>query len=99
MLLAQVHLSSESAVRLPLARGARSRLFEHLIDLLEGETLGLRNEEIGEQEGNAAKTAPHEEDVGAEVSGVVTVGDEVGSDDTDDAVPEPVLHQYGLIAI
>lgn len=90
MLLAKVHLSRESGVWLPLARGAGSRLLQHLVDLLEGKTLGLGDEEVGEYEGNAAESAPHEEDVGAETGRVGAVGDEVGGDDTDDAVPEPV---------
>jgi hypothetical protein len=40
--------------------------------------------------GDAAKTAPHEEHVGSEPGAVVTVGNEVWCNDTDDAVPEPV---------
>lgn len=95
MLLAKVHFGSKSAVRLPHARGARRGLLEHLIDLLEGKTLGLGNKEEGEEEGDAAQAAPHEEDVGAETGRVVTIGHEVWGDDTDDAVPEPV----GIISV
>jgi len=50
VLLAQVHLRSEGAVGLPLARGAGSSLLKHLVDLLEGEALGLGNEEVGEED-------------------------------------------------
>lgn len=50
MLLAKVHLRCESGGRLPLARGAGSALLQHLVDLLEGKTLGLGNEEVGEED-------------------------------------------------
>ena len=50
VLLGEVHLSSESAVWLPLARSARSALLQHLVDLLESKTLGLGNEEVGEED-------------------------------------------------
>jgi hypothetical protein len=50
VLLSEVHLTSESAVRLPLAGGAGSGLLQHLVDLLEGEALGLRDEEEGEED-------------------------------------------------
>jgi hypothetical protein len=33
VLLSEVHISSESGVRLPLGRSARSSLLQHLIDL------------------------------------------------------------------
>jgi hypothetical protein len=90
VLLAEVHVLGEGGVGLPLARRTGSSLLQHLVDLLEGEALGLRNKEVGEEEGDAAKTAPHEEDVGAELGRVGTVGDEVWGDDSNDAVPEPV---------
>lgn len=50
VLLAKVHLSGKGAVGLPLARGAGSSLLKHLVDLLEGKTLGLRNEEVGKED-------------------------------------------------
>lgn len=90
VLLVEVHVRSEGAVGLPLARSTGCGLLQHLVDLLKGKTLGLRNEKVCEEEGDAAKTAPHEEYVGAELRGVGSLGDEVGGNDTDDAVPEPV---------
>lgn len=42
LLLAEVHLSRERAVRLPFAACAWRSLLKHLVDLLERETLGLR---------------------------------------------------------
>ena len=50
VLLAKVHLGGEGGVGLPLARGARSGLLHHLVDLLEGKTLGLGDEEVGEDD-------------------------------------------------
>lgn len=90
VLLGEMHLGGESGVGLPLSGGTGSALFQHLIDLLQSKTLGLGNEEEGEEEGDDAETAPHEEDLGAQLGRVRLVGNEVRSDDTDDAVPEPV---------
>lgn len=50
VLLGEVHLSCEGAMWLPLARGARSALLQHLVNLLECKTLGLGNEEVGEED-------------------------------------------------
>ena len=50
VLLGEVHLGREGGVRLPLARGAGSSLLQHLVDLLEGKTLGLGDEEVGEED-------------------------------------------------
>lgn len=50
VLLAEVHLGGEGGVGLPLARGAGSGLLQHLVDLLEGKTLGLGDEEVGEDD-------------------------------------------------
>lgn len=50
VLLAKVHLRSEGAVGLPRARGAGCGLLKHLVDLFKGKTLGLRNEEVGEED-------------------------------------------------
>jgi hypothetical protein len=91
VLLDEVHLRSEGAVRLPLAAGAGRSLLKHLVYLLKSETIGLRDEEVGKEERNAAESTPHEEYVRAETSGVVTVGNEVGGNDTNDAVPEPAI--------
>jgi hypothetical protein len=80
--------SCEGSSWLPLGRGTRSGLLEHAVNLLEGKTLGLGDEEVGVDEGACAKTSPDEEDVGPEVA-LVGV-DHVGGDDGDDGVPEPV---------
>jgi hypothetical protein len=50
VLLSDVHLTCVGRVGLPLARSAGSSLLQHLVDLLKGKTLGLRNEEVGEED-------------------------------------------------
>ena len=84
LLLSEMHFLSEGGVGLPFGRGAWAALFQHLVDLFEGQTLGFGNKEVDEEERNAAKTAPHEEDVGAEVGVVLLRADQVGSDDGND---------------
>ncbi|KFZ02513.1 hypothetical protein V500_00150 [Pseudogymnoascus sp. VKM F-4518 (FW-2643)] len=83
-LVGEVHLGGEGGVGDPLVGGAGGGLLEHLVDLLQGEALGLGDEEVGEGEGDAAEGAPHEEDLGAEVGLAL-----LGTDETY-AVPEPV---------
>jgi hypothetical protein len=68
----------------PLVGGAGCGLLQHLVDLLEGETLCLRDEEVGEGEGDAAEGAPHEEDLCAEVGLALLGTDQVGGDDSND---------------
>ncbi|KFZ18290.1 hypothetical protein V502_04170 [Pseudogymnoascus sp. VKM F-4520 (FW-2644)] len=83
-LVGEVHLGGEGGVGDPLVGGAGGGLLEHLVDLLQGEALGLGDEEVGEGEGDAAEGAPHEEDLGAEVGLALLGTDEVWGDDTDD---------------
>merc|ERR1712137_443333 len=87
--LAILHGSGgEGGGRLPLGGSAGSGLLHHLVDLLEGQTLGLRNEEVGVDERTSAEASPHEEDAGLEVA--LIDADHVRGDDSDDSVPEPV---------
>lgn len=81
-LLKEAHLSSEGRVRNPFAGVAGADLLKHFVDLLEGETLGLRDKEVGKQNTDDAEGAPHEEDLGAQV-GILLV-DEVRCNDSDD---------------
>jgi hypothetical protein len=67
---------------LPLGRSARGGLLHHLVDLLEGEALGLRDEEVGVDEGASAQASPYEEDAGLEVA--LVGADHVRGDDGDD---------------
>jgi hypothetical protein len=66
----------------PFARGTRGALLHHLVDLLEGETLGLGDQEVGVDEGAGAEAAPDEEDGGLQVA--VLRADHVWGDDGDD---------------
>lgn len=50
MLLGEVHIGGEGGGWLPLGGGAGGGLLQHLVDLLKGKTLGLRNEEEGEED-------------------------------------------------
>ena len=50
VLLGEVHVGSEGSGWLPLARRAGGSLLQHLVDLLQGKTLGLRNEEVREED-------------------------------------------------
>ena len=46
-LLCETHFGSKGAVWDPFARVARSGLFQHAVDLLQGKSLSLGNEEVG----------------------------------------------------
>ena len=85
---ARIRLISVSRVWNPLGRVARRRLFQHAVNLFQAEALGLRNEEVGEEDTSGAGGAPHEEDLGLEVA--VVFIDHVGRDEADDEVPEPI---------
>jgi hypothetical protein len=50
LLASCVHGGRKGLVRLPLAGCAGSRLLQHLVDLLEGEALGLGDEEVGKED-------------------------------------------------
>ena len=81
-LLRKTHLARESGMWDPFAGSPRSRLFQHAVDLFQGEPLGLGDEEVGVNEAAAAKGAPDEEDPGAQVA--LVGADHVGGDDSDD---------------
>lgn len=68
--LGKTHLGREGGVRFPFCRCAWSRLFHHLVHLFQGETLGLRDQEVGVDEGAGAEGAPDEEDFRAEIAPV-----------------------------
>jgi len=87
-LLDQAHLGREGRVRNPASGVSGGNFFHHLIDLFEGKTFGLGYEEVGKGYGDDAQGAPHEEDLRSEIR--VLLVNEIGSDDCDDAVPEPV---------
>jgi len=74
----------------PFSGGSWGGLFQHAINLLEGQALGFWDEEIGVHEADSAKTSPEEEDLWAEIDTAAGCGGDVWCDDGDDAVPEPV---------
>ena len=61
-------LGGKGSRRAPLGRVTGRGLGQHLIDLLERETLGLGDEEVGVDEAASAESAPDEEDGRAEVA-------------------------------
>jgi hypothetical protein len=77
----QVELATvgEGLVGDPLGGGTGGGLLHHAVDLLEGKTLGLGDQEPRVHEGASTETSPDEED---RRSKVALIGvDHVGSDD------------------
>lgn len=74
----------------PSSRSTWSSLFQHTIDLFEGKTLGFRDQDISVDEAGSAEGTPEEEDLSTEIGLALVLAEEVRSDDSDDAVPEPV---------
>jgi hypothetical protein len=58
--------------------------------LLEGEALGLGNEDECIDQATGAEGAPNEEDTRTEIGFMCILAHHIGGDDCDDAVPEPV---------
>ena len=81
-------LGGKSRGRAPLGRVTGRGLGQHLVDLLERETLRFRDEEDRVDEAAEARATPDEEDGRAHVAAVLA--DHVRGDDGDDGVPEPV---------
>lgn len=61
-----------------------------LVDLLERQTLGLVDEEVHEGDAEEAGGEPDEEDLGLKVGVVRAVVYQVGGDESDDEVEEPL---------
>ena len=89
-LVCETHLGREGAVRHPFGAVAWGGLLQHAVDLLEGETLGFGNEEVGVDEAGDAEGAPDEEDFGAKVA-LVGVH-HVGCDDGDDLLRQILVY-------
>lgn len=81
-----IRVLSIRRVRDPLSGVTRRSLFQHAINLLQAKTLGLRDEEVREENAGSASRAPDEEDLGLEVS--VLCVHEVRRDEADDEVPD-----------
>lgn len=82
---AEVGLGNE-APRLPRV----GNLLVHLVDILEGESLGLVDHGPDEGDADEAAAAPHEEYLGLQVGVARAVVDHVGGCVTDGEVEEPV---------
>lgn len=61
-LLVDTHLVRKGGSWLPLGGCSWSCLLHHAVDLLEGQTLGFWDEEVGVDEAKSAEGAPDEED-------------------------------------
>lgn len=75
----------------PLPRSLRRRLLQHPINLFQTQPPRLRHAEIRKQQTKAADTAPHEKHFRPQIALILI--DDVGRDDRDDAVPEPVARR------
>jgi hypothetical protein len=65
---ADLGVLSVSRMRNPLGRVARRRLLKHKIDLLQAQTLGLGDKEVGEEYAGGAGRSPDEEHLGLQVA-------------------------------
>ena len=88
------HVGPPRANLLVRLRGAnRIRLAVHLVDFLQTETLGLKDEEVGKDGTSGARAGPDEENLGKQVGADLSIArgvDEVGRRVTEGKVPEPV---------
>jgi hypothetical protein len=78
------HIRSIRAVWYPFSGCPWRSLLQHTVNLLKGETLGLRNEKVGIDEAEEAKGAPKEEHLGTQIGVTAAVSDEVGGNNSDD---------------
>lgn len=84
ILLRHSKFGCEGGVWRPASTLPCTSLFKHLVHLLQGQSLHLGHEEVGEGHGEYAERSPEEEDLGAEI-GVAFLGPyKVGRDDCDD---------------
>lgn len=82
------HLRSKCLGRFPASTSPWGGLLHHLVDLLKSKTHGLWHQEVCVDSGTSTKTAPDEEDLGTEVT--VLLSNEVRGDDCENSVPQPV---------
>jgi len=71
-------------------RTHRSGVLVQEVDLFEGQPLGLRYAEVGEQEASSTSGSPNEEHLDLEASRTGLLVDQVGGSVADTEVPEPV---------
>jgi len=89
-LLGHTHLRGEGAVWHPFSTSHWSGLLQHSVDLLQGKTLGLRDEEVCVEEAHDAERSPEEENLWSEVDAAASCGSDVWGNNCDDAIPQPV---------
>lgn len=77
------HICSIRAVWHPFSRCSWRSLLQHAVHLLQGEALGLGDENVGVDEAEEAKRAPEEEHFGAEIGVAAASADEVRRDNSD----------------
>lgn len=58
----QAHILREGGMRHPFGRVPSVGLFQHAVNLFEGEAFHFGDEEVGEHYSDAAQGAPEEED-------------------------------------
>ncbi len=78
-------------MRDPPPRSPRRRLLQHAINLFETQALRLRHAKIRKQQTETTGTTPDEKNLGSQIA-LVLVHD-VGCDDGDDAIPEPIARR------
>ena len=78
-------------MRDPSRRRPRRRLLHHPIYLLQAQPLGLGDAKVGEQQTQTTRAAPDEEDLRLQIALILV--HHVGSNDTDNAVPEPITRR------
>lgn len=83
-LIRKTHLLCKGTMWDPAGAVTSIGFFHHLIYLFQSQALSLRDEEVGEGEGEAAEGAPEKEDFGTEVGVAFARADKVGGDDGND---------------
>jgi len=87
-LIDHAHFMRKGVMRLPFGTSQGGSLLEHLVNLLQTQTFGLRDDEKGEQETQEECTAPDEKDFNFQIT--LRLIDHVGSDYGNDTIPEPI---------
>jgi hypothetical protein len=87
-LLREVCLSGKGRVRPPFPGCTWIRFFQHLVDLLQGETFGLRHKEVRKGKTDTAETTPHEEDVRSKIGIALSSTHQIRCDGCDDLIED-----------
>jgi hypothetical protein len=82
--ISETHFLSKCAVRDPFGRCARGCLLQHLVDLLQGESLGFWDKEVRERERDAAERSPEEKNLRTHIGIAIVSADKVWGDYSND---------------